>query len=105
MAHQQRSKSPVGKRLRQARLDKGISQKTLGILAGIDEFSSSARINQYERDKHVPDYLTATRLARVLGVPVTYLYAEDDELADCILRFVRASVRTRGRVKRLLGGG
>ncbi|MCW9030510.1 MAG: XRE family transcriptional regulator, partial [Gammaproteobacteria bacterium] len=36
-------KSPVSQRLREARLDAELSQKTLGIKAGIDQFSSSAR--------------------------------------------------------------
>ena len=79
--------SPLGKRLRAARTAKGISQKQLGILAGIDEFSASPRINQYERDKHVPDYATAQRLAKALSIPVTYLYADDDTLAEFILLF------------------
>lgn len=79
--------SPVGKRLRVARTAKGFSQKQLGILAGIDEFSASPRINQYERNKHVPDYSTAQRLAKALSIPVTYLYADDDLLADLILLF------------------
>jgi transcriptional regulator with XRE-family HTH domain len=44
----------------------------LGVRAGIDEYSSSARINQYERGKHTPDFLTARHLAKVLSVPVAY---------------------------------
>lgn len=102
MSLQKRLTSPVGKRLREARLEKGVSQKGLGILAGIDEFTASARINQYERGKHVPDFQTAARLARVLAVPVTYLYADDDELAEIILLFSRCSNRKRAQVKRVL---
>ena len=87
--------SVVAKRLRQARLRAGISQKQLGIKAGIDSFAASARINQYERGKHVPDVWTAARLARVLSVPAPYLYAQDNALARWILAFetVRPSVR------------
>jgi transcriptional regulator with XRE-family HTH domain len=80
-------KSPVSRRLREARIRKGVSQKQLGILAGIDQFSASARINQYEQDKHVPDFSIAKRLAKVLGISVTYLYTEDDQLADIIRIF------------------
>ena len=87
MSPKQESNSPIGRRLRTARTSKGLSQKQLGILAGIDEFSASPRINQYERDKHVPDYSTAQRLAQALSIPVTYLYADDDELAEFILLF------------------
>ena len=90
--------SPVGKRLRAARTAKGISQKQLGILAGIDEFSASPRINQYERDKHVPDFLTAQRLAKALSVPATYLYADDDGLAELILMYSSATNANKNNI-------
>lgn len=87
--------SVVAKRLREARLRAGISQRQLGIRAGIDEFAASPRVNQYERGKHVPDLGTAERLAKVLKVPTPFLYAKDDALAGWILAFdaVRPSVR------------
>lgn len=96
--------SPIGHRLREARDKLGLSQKQLGVLAGIDEFSASPRINQYERGKHVPDYSTAVRLAKVLKIPVTYLYAEDDDLAELIVAYFRASQKKRSHVKRYLLG-
>lgn len=77
-------KATFAKRIREAREAVGISQKQLGILAGIDEFVASARINQYERGKHVPDLLTAQRLASELGVPVSYLFEPNDDLASLI---------------------
>jgi transcriptional regulator with XRE-family HTH domain len=80
-------KEVFAKRLREAREAVGISQKQLGIRAGIDEFVASARINQYERGKHMPDLLTAQRLAAKLRVPVSYLYEPNDDLA-ALLRAV-----------------
>jgi len=77
-------KSTFAKRLREAREAIGISQKQLGITAGIDQFVASARINQYERGKHIPDLLTAQRLASQLRVPVSYLYEPYDNLAELI---------------------
>lgn len=77
-------KSTFAKRLREARDAIGISQKQLGIQAGIDQFVASARINQYERGKHIPDLLTAQRLASQLRVPVSYLYEPNDDLAALI---------------------
>lgn len=74
-------------RLKEAREAIGISQKQLGIQAGIDQFVASARINQYERGKHTPDLLTAQRLAVELKVPVSYLYEPNDDLAT-LLRIV-----------------
>jgi len=79
--------SVITKRLHEARLAAGISQKQLGIAAGIDEFSASPRINQYERGVHVPDFATVERLALVLHVPTPYFYTRDDELAKLILRY------------------
>lgn len=64
-----------------------ISQKALGIAAAIDEFSASARVNRYELGIHEPNLGTASALAAALRVPTAYLYAEDDELAEAILRF------------------
>lgn len=72
-------------RLRQARLKTGLSQKALGIKAGIDQFSASPRMNQYERGKHLPDILTVTHLAKAVGVPVPYFFAQDDLLAEILL--------------------
>lgn len=74
-----------GRQLKKAREKAGISQKQLGIDAGIDEFSASPRINQYERGTHTPDYQTATRLAECLEVPVEFFYSEDQLMGDLIL--------------------
>ena len=73
-------------RLRAARKEKNLSQERLGILAGIDESSASARMNQYETGKHVPDFLMAKKIAEVLEVPVVYFYAEDNLMAEIILK-------------------
>ena len=92
--------SIVAKRLKEARQRAGISQKQLGIKAGIDEFSASARVNQYERGKHTPDLQTVTRLAAVMRVPAPYFYCEDEELAGLILKF---SALGKAQKRRLLG--
>lgn len=74
-------------RMKAARQMLGISQMELGVRAGIDESSASARINQYERGKHTPDFLTVCNLAKVLGIPAAFFYAEDDNLAELIMIF------------------
>jgi transcriptional regulator with XRE-family HTH domain len=94
--------SIVARRLREARLGAGISQKQLGIKAGIDEFSASARINQYERGKHMPDLQTLSRLAAVMQVPVPYLYCQDAELAEVIVKFAALGKAQRRRLVGLL---
>lgn len=88
----------VAIRLRQARERAGLSQKKLGILAGIDEFSASPRINQYERGKHVPDVYMVERLARVLNIPATYMYCENENLAAIILEFNTLSEEAQASV-------
>jgi transcriptional regulator with XRE-family HTH domain len=92
--------SIVARRLKEARLRAGLSQKRLGILAKMDEFSASARINQYERGKHMPDLPTVTRLAAVLKSPVPYFYCADAELADLILKIAPLG---KAQKRRLLG--
>lgn len=90
--------SPVAKRIKEARTRAGLSQKQLGIEAGIDAFSASPRINQYEKGKHTPDFATAVRLATVLGVPTPLLYTEDDTMAEIILAAGELPVRERRKV-------
>lgn len=85
-------------RLRQMRKHSGLSQMELGVRAGIDESTASARINQYERGKHTPDFLTVCNLARVLGVDAAYFYAEDAALADLITLYKRLSAEERKMV-------
>lgn len=74
-------------RLKEARLQAGISQQRLGILAGIDEATASARMNQYERGIHVPDFELVCRLATVLDIPACYFYTLEDELAAVVLQW------------------
>lgn len=47
--------SVIGMRLKQARKKTGITQEKQGVLAGIEEMSASARMNQYERGLHIPN--------------------------------------------------
>lgn len=90
------------KRLKASRLSCGLSQRKLGILAGIDDFASSARINRYELGIHEADIQTAQHLASVLNVPVAYFYAEDEQLAEMILLFSRSSSQTKEEVLGLI---
>jgi len=69
------------RRLKDVRLAKGLSQKRLGILAGIDEFVASTRINRYEKGVHQANTEFVQQLASVLEVPLAYFYTEDDDLA------------------------
>lgn len=75
-----------GVRLRQARERLGIPQDKLGVLIGLDEGCSSARISRYETGVHEPAFNIACKLAQALNVDVAYFYCEDDWLADAVLQ-------------------
>ena len=92
---------PVSNRLKQARIKRELSQRSLGIAAGIDIASASARMNQYERAKHVPDYETLCRLALVLNVPVPFFYANDAE-AELLLNMALLSKEQQMLVRNLV---
>jgi transcriptional regulator with XRE-family HTH domain len=83
------------RRLALARERAGLSQRQLGILAGLDPAVASPRINQYERGKHEPQLKTAKQLAEVLGVPAALLYTEDELLAQLLLQWNGLSVRKK----------
>lgn len=86
------------RRLREARLRTGLSQKAFGVQAGIDEFSASPRMNQYERGKHLPDLLTMEHLALVANVPLPYFFAEDEVLAELLSVWKLLNEEGRGKV-------
>lgn len=87
MSTRRQHRDIFSQRLKDARLLRGLSQKRLGIAAGIDEFVASARINRYEKGVHEANIVTASRLAEALNVPLAYFYADDDNLAKIILTF------------------
>lgn len=91
----------VIKRLKEARERAGLSQRRLGLKAGMD--LSGVKMNQYERDVHGPDLTTVTNVAEALNVPVPYFYCEDDELAAVILKFSELGAEDKKRLLAQLG--
>jgi transcriptional regulator with XRE-family HTH domain len=87
-------------RLAQARERLGWSQAELGRRAGMDPLVASPRINQYEQGRHVPHHATVKRLAKVLGVPAAFLFAEDDQLARLLLLWADATPAQRKKLLR-----
>jgi transcriptional regulator with XRE-family HTH domain len=77
-------KSLFGRRLREARLRAGIAQDKLGVMIGLDEGCSSARISRYEGGIHEPPLLIGQLLAKALHLPAAYFYTEDDSLAELL---------------------
>lgn len=82
-------------RLKAARKAAGLTQEALGIAAGIDEFSASARLNQYEKAKHWPDYGTACRIAKALKIDPAYFYSKSDSIAALVAAWAAASPSAR----------
>lgn len=99
--------SVFSKRLKEARKEAGLTQEKLGVLAGIDEASASARMNQYERGKHEPDFSMVERLAKVLNVSEAYFYEKDEDIAQILFHAHRMNksqkALTLAYVKEALG--
>jgi transcriptional regulator with XRE-family HTH domain len=93
-----------GMRLKKARLSAALSQKQLGIQAGLDEFVAGTRINRYEGGVHKADYQIAQRLAEVLDVPTAYFYAEDDVLAELMLIYHRLGGKKKSELLKVAKG-
>lgn len=91
------SVSVVGRRMRQLRELKDWSQEKVGVAIGIDESSSRARISRYELGVHEPPVPTARLIAEALGVPLVYLYCEDDNIALLLLALHELAATERDR--------
>lgn len=72
-------------RLIELREASGLSQRELGIRAGIDETSAGTRVSRYESGVHEPDLESLEALAKVLRAPLAFFYSDDDELAEKVL--------------------
>lgn len=90
-----RPSTVVGRRMRSRREELGWSQEKVGVLIGIDESSSRARISRYELGTHEPPVKTARQIAEALGAPLEYLYCEDDGVARLLMALsqLKASAR------------
>ena len=87
MPRQSTPKSLFGRRLREARNRIGIAQDKLGVVIGMDESCSSARISRYETGTHEPPVATAEKLAVALSVPLPFFYCNDDRLAEILIHY------------------
>lgn len=64
----------TAKRIRKKRLEKGLTQKALGELCGINE----ANIRKYENNKQNPKLETVRKIAKALECPVIELLDLED---------------------------
>ena len=79
----------IPKRLKEARLNKGLTQEKLGVLAGIDESTAYSRLSHYEKGTHRPSFEMMCSFSRILHVPECYFYILDDEFAGEVLMLFR----------------
>ncbi|MCB5185005.1 helix-turn-helix domain-containing protein [Methylobacillus gramineus] len=69
----------IANRLKEARLEAGLSLEALGVAVGIEEATAKVRIHQYEAGKHAPPFSMIERLAEVLGKPLVWFICSEDE--------------------------
>lgn len=86
------------RRLKEARKAAGFSQERLGIDAGLEPASASARMNQYERGVHQPGESTVQQIAAVLDLPLAWFYCEDDDTAHLLASFHSLNPQDRKKV-------
>lgn len=91
--------SPLPQRLKSARKLAKLTQEQLSTELGFDRSHGTARISQYETGKHAPDFAMAKKMADAIGVPVAYLYCDDDKLAELI---VASSKLSESEIDKLL---
>lgn len=91
-------KAPIGKRLKEARKRSGLTQKEVGVRAGIVEENASTKINQYEKGVYNPRFPRLANLAKVLNVPIAYFYADEDELAEIVHQYGSMSKQGKKRL-------
>lgn len=77
---------------------RGLSQRALGGLVADDKDNGGVRINRYETQVNRADMDTAGELARALDVPLAYLFAESDDLAEVILAFSKLNKSERTKI-------
>ncbi len=90
--------SVFGQRLRSCRLALGLSQEALGVAIGIDESSSRGRVSRYELGVNEPAVAISRLLAKVLNVPVAYLYCDDDLEAEALLIIHRVGAADKRQI-------
>lgn len=94
-AKQPSSPSVVGRRMRALREELGWSQEKVGVAIGIDESSARARISRYELGVHEPPLPTVRLIAEAFEVPLSYLYCEDDRIAQLLQGLHRLDAQQR----------
>lgn len=78
----------IGQKIKQVRLHRGMTQKELGIMVGLDKKTADIRIAQYESSVRTPKAAMKERLAAALGVNPNYFCDFDIHTAEDIILFL-----------------
>lgn len=88
----------IGKRLKEARLSKNLTQWQVAELIGVEGTGANTRIAHYETERYSPSFPVARQLAKALDVPEYYFYILDDDEARFLLERYKAN-RAKGKAK------
>lgn len=97
--------SPLPDRLRAARQAAGMTQRQLGEYLGMEPNLASARMTQYEKGQHAPNFQLLKRLSEALEVPIPYFFCEDETVAELILELDKLDPAERQRLLEQLKKG
>lgn len=84
--------------MKEARVQAKLSQEQLGLKIGLEPESASARMNRYELSKRVPAFELVERIGILLGLPVAYFYAVNDDEAQLLIKFHKLNAARRQEV-------
>ncbi|MFS8413185.1 XRE family transcriptional regulator [Xanthomonas campestris pv. campestris] len=92
----------VAARLRQAREQRGLSQREVGMRMGLDKDTASARISRYESGAMSISLEALFEMAEALEVPPAFLLASTPGMADAILALGEQSDRQQDQLAKVL---
>ena len=76
----------------------GIAQDKLGVMIGMDESCSSARMSRYETGIHEPPIAIAGKIAHALNLPLLYFYCDGEQLAEILLYYATFNARKKAEL-------
>lgn len=82
-----------------------MTQRQLGEYLGMEPNLASARMTQYEKGQHAPNFQLLKRLSEALEVPIPYFFCEDDTVAELILELDKLDPEERQRLLEQLKKG
>lgn len=93
----------IGKRLKEARVSKKLTQEKLAEMIGVDGAGANTRIAHYENERYSPSFPVSRQLAKALDVPEYYFYIVNDDEARILLeRYKVNNTNSKARAQVLI---